>query len=42
LITILRELFNINRPLVFFVYGQVFFVLGLAIARSPDGIPVGT
>lgn len=27
----LREFFLINRPLVFFVYGLVFFVLGLAI-----------
>jgi len=27
----LPELFTINRPLVFFVYGLVFFVLGLAI-----------
>ncbi len=26
-----REWFTLNRPLVFFVYGQVFFVLGLAI-----------
>jgi signal transduction histidine kinase len=32
MITILREWFSFNRPLVFFVYGQVFFVLGLAIA----------
>jgi signal transduction histidine kinase len=30
--TLLREWFSVNRPLVFFVYGQVFFVLGLAIA----------
>ncbi|MBE7467595.1 MAG: hypothetical protein DPW09_18620 [Anaerolineae bacterium] len=28
----LREFFIINRPLVFFVYGLVFFVLGLAIS----------
>ena len=27
----LKEFFVINRPLVFFVYGLVFFVLGLAI-----------
>jgi hypothetical protein len=27
----LQSLFAINRPLVFFVYGLVFFVLGLAI-----------
>ena len=27
----LRELFAVNQPLVFFVYGLVFFVLGLAI-----------
>ena len=32
MITVLREWFSVNRPLVFFVYGQVFFVLGLAIA----------
>lgn len=32
MITLLREWFSVNRPLVFFVYGQVFFVLGLAIA----------
>jgi signal transduction histidine kinase len=32
MITILREWFSVNRPLVFFVYGQVFFILGLAIA----------
>ncbi len=30
--TLLRELFVVNRPLVFFVYGLIFFVLGLAIA----------
>jgi signal transduction histidine kinase len=29
--TFLQELFAINQPLVFFVYGLVFFVLGLAI-----------
>lgn len=28
----LRTWFDVNRPLVLFVYGQVFFVLGLAIA----------
>jgi signal transduction histidine kinase len=32
MITLLREWFSVNRPLVFFVYGQVFFVLGLAVA----------
>ncbi len=32
MITLFREWFSINRPLVFFVYGQVFFILGLAIA----------
>jgi len=32
MITFFREWFSINRPLVFFVYGQVFFILGLAIA----------
>jgi signal transduction histidine kinase len=32
MISLLREWFNVNRPLVFFIYGQVFFVLGLAIA----------
>jgi hypothetical protein len=32
MITILREWFSVNRPLVFFVNGQVFFVLGPAIA----------
>ena len=31
MITIFREWFSVNHPLVFFVYGQVFFVLGLAI-----------
>ncbi|MCL4304217.1 MAG: hypothetical protein KJ077_51515 [Anaerolineae bacterium] len=31
MITGLQEFFAINRPLVFFVYGLVFFVLGLAI-----------
>lgn len=29
---ILRAWFEINRPLIYFVYGQVFFVTGLAIA----------
>lgn len=28
----LRGWFAANRPLIFFVYGQVFFVMGLAIA----------
>jgi signal transduction histidine kinase len=32
MITFLKEWFGVNRPLVFFVYGQVFFILGLAIA----------
>ena len=32
MIAILRDWFSVNLPLVFFVYGQVFFVLGLAIA----------
>ncbi|MBI4732968.1 MAG: sensor histidine kinase [Chloroflexi bacterium] len=32
MISILREWFSVNRPLVYFVYGQVFFILGLAIA----------
>ena len=32
MITLLRDWFNVNQPLVYFVYGQVFFVLGLAIA----------
>jgi signal transduction histidine kinase len=32
MITILRDWFSANRPLIFFIYGQVFFVLGLAIA----------
>lgn len=32
MVTILREWFSVNRPLVFFAYGQVFFILGLAIA----------
>jgi signal transduction histidine kinase len=27
----LREFFTLNRPLVLFVYGQTFFILGLAI-----------
>jgi signal transduction histidine kinase len=30
--TLPREFFELNSSLVFFVYGQVFFVLGLAIA----------
>jgi signal transduction histidine kinase len=34
MLTILREWFSVNRPLVFFVYGQVFFVLGLAIVMQ--------
>ncbi len=29
---LLHEIFTVNRPLIFFIYGQVFFVLGLAIA----------
>jgi len=29
---ILRDWFDVNRPLVWFIYGQVFFILGLAIA----------
>ncbi len=29
---LLRDLFTVNRPIIFFIYGQVFFVLGLAIA----------
>jgi signal transduction histidine kinase len=29
---LLRDFFAVNRPIVFFIYGQVFFVLGLAIA----------
>src|SRR5689334_3574380 len=29
--TALHEFFAINRPLVLFVYGQVFFTMGLAI-----------
>jgi signal transduction histidine kinase len=32
MVTILRDWFTVNRPLIYFVYGQVFFVLGLAIA----------
>jgi signal transduction histidine kinase len=32
MVTVLREWFDLNRPLVYFVYGQVFFILGLAIA----------
>lgn len=31
MMTMLHELFTVNRPLVLFVYGLVFFVLGLAI-----------
>ena len=27
----LREWFTANRPIIFFVYGQVFFVMGIAI-----------
>ncbi len=34
MITFFREWFSINRPLVYFVYGQVFFILGLAIAMQ--------
>lgn len=30
--TILRDFFDLNNEIVFFVYGQVFFVLGMAIA----------
>ena len=30
--TILRDFFDLNNEIVFFVYGQVFFILGLAIA----------
>lgn len=30
--TALRDFFDLNNEIVFFVYGQVFFVLGLAIA----------
>jgi signal transduction histidine kinase len=29
--TVLHEFFTLNRPLVLFVYGQTFFILGLAI-----------
>ncbi|MBI4768946.1 MAG: hypothetical protein HY784_00665 [Chloroflexi bacterium] len=32
MIATLREWFAANRPLIFFAYGQVFFVMGLAIA----------
>lgn len=32
MVTVLEQFFALNRPLVFFVYGQVFFVMGLAIA----------
>lgn len=32
MLSLLREWLTINRPLIFFVYGQVFFVVGLAIA----------
>src|SRR5215510_11582569 len=31
MVTFLQEFFAINRTLVFFAYGLVFFVLGLAI-----------
>ena len=30
--TIFQEWFNNTRPLIYFIYGQVFFILGLAIA----------
>ncbi len=30
-VTVLRHWFEINRPILLFVYGQVFFVMGLAI-----------
>ncbi|MFN8459308.1 MAG: sensor histidine kinase [Anaerolineae bacterium] len=29
---LLHHIFVLNRPIIFFIYGQVFFVLGLAIA----------
>jgi len=32
MISILREWFLVNRTMVFFIYGQVFFILGLAIS----------
>ena len=32
MVEILREWFAVNRPLVWFIYGQAFFILGLAIA----------
>jgi uncharacterized membrane protein YeiB len=31
MLLLLREWLTANRPLILFVYGQVFFVLGLAI-----------
>ena len=30
--TFLRDFFDLNNEIVFFVYGQVFFILGMAIA----------
>ena len=35
MISIFHEWFSLNRPLIFFLYGQVFFVLGLAISLTP-------
>lgn len=29
---LLHHIFVLNRPIIFFIYGQVFFILGLAIA----------
>ncbi|MDX1614052.1 MAG: sensor histidine kinase [Candidatus Promineifilaceae bacterium] len=37
MIDALRNFFDLNSALVFFVYGQVFFVLGLAIALQSRG-----
>ena len=31
MLTSLSEWLVVNRPLIFFVYGQVFFVMGIAI-----------
>ncbi|MCL4302878.1 MAG: sensor histidine kinase [Anaerolineae bacterium] len=31
---LLRDFLGVNRPIIFFIYGQVFFVLGLAIASQ--------
>ena len=31
MVTPLSDWLQVNRPLIFFVYGQVFFIMGIAI-----------